>query len=101
MTVYIGSLWHRDCDPFVTVIARTAEQVEQALEEYERNLDSDCECGHDEHQDEECDVDGCECYVECIVTGEVSAETSIRSYVDGYQLSEVIEVLRQRGVAYI
>ena len=42
-TVYVGSLWHRDCDPFATVIGFDAAEVGDKLreldwEEYNRCL---------------------------------------------------------------
>ena len=106
MAVYIGGLWHEGCDPFLGVIARSRKQAEVALdeavqEEFERNLDSDCECDHAEHTEEACGAEDCECVVDdTIRTGGVFRERSIRDYVESGQVSEVIDALRKREVAY-
>ena len=105
MVVYIGSLWHQDCDPFVTVVARTTAQVQEALgraadDEYDRCLE-DCDCDECEHEDNVCDCEECaDCEIN-IMTGGVFSETSIRDYVNRGDLPEVIAALRAREVAYV
>lgn len=68
--VWIGSLWHRDCDPFVTVIGLQHDDVQRALrrekqEEIERILYEDC--------DETCDQD-CEEHMPDIMSGAIFLE---------------------------
>ena len=105
MVVYIGSLWHQDCEPFVTVVARTEKQAQEALgsaadDEYDHCLD-DCDCEECEHGDSVCDCEECTDCDPQIMTGGVFQETSIRDYVDRGDLPEVIAALRAREVAYV
>lgn len=46
MKVYVGSLWHGDCDPFATVVANDyatckAKLDEMSAEEYSRSIDDE------------------------------------------------------------
>lgn len=111
MRVYVGALWHEDCDAFIVVYAKTAELAQKLLddaakEEFESNLDSDCECGHDEHTEEDCPIEDCECTVEdTIRTGGVSAEDWTENELAenaGWQRGEAyrLEEFKEDGYQY-
>lgn len=52
VVLYVGSAWWRDCDPFVRVVATTAEACEKALQ---RAMEEAAEeaAGDDDEDDEE------------------------------------------------
>lgn len=89
--LYVGSLWHQNCDPFISVVATKASVCEKNLrwladEEYQRMLD-------EAPEDEEGPEDD-------IMSGGVFVETvdTLHNIVcDGHAMEEVIQDLEEQG----
>jgi len=58
VTVYVGSLWHSDCDPFVTVVARDSDTARRLLQEWAdeeyNNMVSDTPENEPDPEDDTC-----------------------------------------------
>lgn len=98
--LYVGSAWWRDCDPFVRVVAATAEACEKALREAMHDAADGAYFGADE--DETRDMDD---YLDDIAWSGVSPE-SYRAACEDWSpfkrdFAQAKADLRANGVAYL
>lgn len=75
-TVYVGALWHYNCDPFIRVMAVSRERAQSALD---AAAESEAQWMHDGADEEDCDApdaksDDCHCGDD-IMTGGIFPET--------------------------
>ncbi len=93
--LYVGSLWHRDCDAFATVIGTDENAVENKLEELEveeterledacDHVDMDEERANGPRECEDCDIDICS-------SGVFAEDNFTVSGLDQSQLDELNE----------
>ena len=69
--LYVGSLWHQDCDPFVSVIATTKEKAENVLDEL----------AEEEYKEMQGSADEGEEVTDDIMTGGVFAEYRLDDFL--------------------
>ena len=55
-TFYVGSLWHSDCDPFLSVLGTSAQIVEERLQE---QMDEEFKKCSDVPEDESSEISIC------------------------------------------
>lgn len=98
-TLYVAAAWHADCDPFVRVIATSADACEREINEAiadERASVFACDC------DETCDPAECETHDPDIRWSGVFAETRASVIAGEYSgdRERIIADLVESGTAY-
>ena len=86
---YVGSLWHFDCDPFVTVVGTDPVQVSAKLAELSQE-ETDYISSNSE---EEANYDGSD-----IMTGGIFAESNYHDFVEPDRLDEAESDLEESGI---
>ena len=97
VTLYVGSAWWRDCDPFVRVVATTAEGAAEALDK--AMVEATEDAAESDDDDEARAVDD---YLDDIAWSGVSAEGWREFLGESKRAREDAKAdLRATGIAYL